>query len=81
MRDGCSQSLAKQDLHVNKSKQMADSEKMKEMDFSHCAGKYFFFFFSNAKHLHEFKTFKNQKKKKEGYYLQREHLRLEECPE
>lgn len=40
MGNGCSQSLAKQQLQVNRSKQMADSEKMKEIDFSHCAGKY-----------------------------------------
>lgn len=40
MGNGCSQSLAKQELLANRSKQMADSEKMKEIDFSHCAGKY-----------------------------------------
>lgn len=36
--------LAKQALQVNRSKQMADPEKMKEIDFSHCAGEYSFFF-------------------------------------
>lgn len=45
MGNGCSQSLTKQELQVNKSKQMADSEKMKEFDFSHYTGKYSFFFF------------------------------------
>lgn len=53
MGNGCSQSLAKQEPQVNRSKQMADSEKMEEIDFSHCSGKCRFF--SNAKHLHEFK--------------------------
>lgn len=43
MGNGCSQSLVKQDLQVNTSKQRADSEKMKEIDFSHCACKYSFF--------------------------------------
>lgn len=62
MGNGCSQSLAKQEPQVNRSKQMADSEKMEEIDFSHCSGKCRFFFQMQSIYMSSKDEKKNQKK-------------------
>lgn len=58
--NGCSQSLAKQEQQVKRSKQMADSEKMEEIDFSHCTGECSFFQMQSI-----YMSSKDEKKSKE----------------